>query len=111
MNVLEILNSIKKNNATTFAVVPATLTLLVNNFPEKFVEKCIGLRLIITNSTKVPEDTINKILNLRLDMATVYKIEIVSDWIDYTEEEFKKLIEENLDPDRQNIRVTEIERK
>ena len=40
-------------------------------------------------------------------MATVYKVEIVSDWINYTEEELKKLIEENLDPDRQNIRVTE----
>ena len=64
MNILEILNSIKKNNATTFAAVPATLTLLVNSFPEKFVEKCNGLRLIITNSTKIPKDTINKILNL-----------------------------------------------
>ena len=64
MNILEIIDSIKKNDATTFAAVPATLTSLVNNFPEKFVEKCIGLRLIITNSTKVPEDTINKILNL-----------------------------------------------
>ena len=74
MNVLEILNSIKKNNATTFAVVPATLTLLVNNFPEKFVEKCNGLRLIITNSTKVPKDTINKILNLlpNTKFATYY---------------------------------------
>ena len=44
-------------------------------------------------------------------MATVYKVEIVSDWINYTEEELKTLIEENLDPDRQNIRVTEVERK
>ena len=44
-------------------------------------------------------------------MSTVYKVEIVSDWINYTEEELKKLIEESLDPDRLNIRVTEIERK
>lgn len=43
-------------------------------------------------------------------MATVYKIEIVSDWINYTEEELKKLIEESLDPDRQNISVTKVER-
>jgi len=64
MNILDILNSIKKNNATTFAAVPATLTTLVNNFPEKFTEKCMGLRLIITNSTKIPKDTIHKILNL-----------------------------------------------
>jgi len=74
MNILEILNSIKKNNATTFAAVPATLTLLVNNFPEKFVEKCNGLRLIITNSTKIPKDTINKILKLlpNTKFATYY---------------------------------------
>ena len=53
---------------------PATLTSLVNNFPEKFVEKCNGLRLIITNSTKVPKDTINKILNLlpNTKFATYY---------------------------------------
>ena len=44
-------------------------------------------------------------------MATVYKVEIVSDWINYTEEELKKVIEENLDPDRQNIRVKKVERK
>jgi hypothetical protein len=43
-------------------------------------------------------------------MATVYKIELVSDWINFTEEELKKLIEKSIDPDRQNIRVTEIER-
>ena len=74
MNILEILNSIKKNNGTTFAAVPATLTLLVNSFPEKFVEKCNGLKLIITNSTKIPKDTINKILNLlpNTKFATYY---------------------------------------
>jgi long-chain acyl-CoA synthetase len=74
MNILDILNSIKKNNATTFAAVPATLTLLVNNFPEKFVEKCGNLRLIITNSTKVPKNTIDKILDLlpNTKFATYY---------------------------------------
>tara|TARA_R110000744_G_C18978557_1_gene519027 strand:+ start:172 stop:306 length:135 start_codon:yes stop_codon:yes gene_type:complete len=44
-------------------------------------------------------------------MATVYKIEIVSDWVNYTEEELKKFIEETLDPDRQNIRVVKVERE
>ena len=74
MNILDILNSIKENNATTFAAVPATLTSLVNNFPEKFVEKCNGLRLIVTNSTKVPKDTIHKILHLlpNTKFATYY---------------------------------------
>ena len=44
-------------------------------------------------------------------MATVYEIKLVSDWINYSEEELRRRIEEALDPDRQNIRVTEIERK
>lgn len=74
INILNILNSIKENNATTFAAVPATLTSLVNNFPEEFAEKCSGLRLIITNSTKVPKDTIHKILQLlpNTKFATYY---------------------------------------
>lgn len=74
MNILDILNSIKENNATTFAAVPATLTSLVNNFPEKFAEKCSGLRLIITNSTKISKNTIQKILQLlpNTKLATYY---------------------------------------
>ncbi len=74
INILDILNLINENNATTFAAVPATLTSLVNNFPEKFAEKCNGLRLIITNSTKVPKDTIHKILQLlpNTKFATYY---------------------------------------
>jgi long-chain acyl-CoA synthetase len=74
MNILDILNSIKENNATTFAAVPATLTSLVNNFPEKFAEKCNGLRLIITNSTKISKGTIQKILQLlpNTKLATYY---------------------------------------
>jgi len=43
-------------------------------------------------------------------MATVYKIELVSDWINYTEKEMKKLLEESLDSDNQNIRITKVER-
>ena len=74
INILDIINSINENNATTFAAVPATLTSLVNNFPEKFAEKCNKLRLIITNSTKVPKDTIHKILQLlpNTKFATYY---------------------------------------
>ena len=74
MNLLEILKSIKESNATTFAAVPATLTTLVNSFPEKFVENCNGLRLIITNSTQIPKDTVKKLLELlpKTTLATYY---------------------------------------
>jgi|SaaInlStandDraft_2_1057019.scaffolds.fasta_scaffold09799_4 long-chain acyl-CoA synthetase len=74
MNPLEILKSIKENNATTFAAVPATLTTLVNNFPEKVSENCDKLRLIITNSTQVPKETVKKFLKLlpKTTIATYY---------------------------------------
>ena len=74
MNILDILNSIEENNSTTFAAVPATLTSLVNNFPEKFAQKCNKLRLIVTNSTKVPKSTTQKILELlpNTKFATYY---------------------------------------
>ena len=74
MNILDILNSIEENNSTTFAAVPATLTSLVNNFPEKFAQKCKKLRLIVTNSTKVPTSTTQKILELlpNTKFATYY---------------------------------------
>lgn len=48
-------------------------------------------------------------------MATVYKIEIVSDWINYTEEELKRIIlkafEEEKEYKGNEVRITEIERK
>ena len=74
MNILDILNSIEEDNSTTFAAVPATLTSLVNNFPDKFAQKCKKLRLIVTNSTKVPTSTTQKILELlpNTKFATYY---------------------------------------
>ncbi len=74
MNLLEILKSVKENNATTLAAVPATLTTLVNNFPKEFSENCKKLRLVITNSTKIPKDTTEKILELlpETTLATYY---------------------------------------
>jgi hypothetical protein len=44
-------------------------------------------------------------------MATVYKVEIVSDWTNYTEESLKELLQERIDPDGNNFRVVEVERK
>ena len=74
MNILNIFDSINENNATTFAAVPATLTSIVNNFPEEFSEKCKRLRLIVTNSTKIPKTTTEKILKLlpNVKLSTYY---------------------------------------
>ena len=43
-------------------------------------------------------------------MATVYTIEIVSDWIDYDVRTLEKMLIENLDPDKQNFRITDVKR-
>ena len=53
-----VLNSLKKFNVTTLAVVPATLTKLLK-FKEEFLkEKFSNIRLIITNSTAIPKNTV-----------------------------------------------------
>jgi hypothetical protein len=44
-------------------------------------------------------------------MATVYKVEIVSDWTNHTEESLKELLQEWIDPDGNNFRVVDVERK
>ena len=47
-------------------------------------------------------------------MATVYKIELVSDWVNFAEEEVKRMLEEAIKqtelPNNNEIRIT-VERK
>ena len=59
-DISEILDSIEKNNATTLAAIPATLSkiLLLDN--KKMEETISKLRLIITNSTSIHPDTVKK---------------------------------------------------
>lgn len=43
-------------------------------------------------------------------MATVYKVEVVSHWINYTEEELKKILEKALHNEGCNEITVEVER-
>jgi len=43
-------------------------------------------------------------------MPTTYKIEIVSDFIDYSEEVLKKRMQESLDLTAQNVRVVKVKK-
>ena len=54
-----VLNSMKKFNATTLAVVPATLTKFLKLEREFLKEKFSNIRLIITNSTAIPKNTVS----------------------------------------------------
>ena len=73
-NLKDILNSIKKFNITTFAAIPATLTKLLQ-FDENIINEYFSkVRLIITNSTSIPENTVKnfKIILKNGHLATYY---------------------------------------
>ena len=63
-NIEDILNSILEDQATTLASVPATLSKTVENFYDKTKNNCKDLRLIITNSTAISENTVKKYLDI-----------------------------------------------
>ncbi len=64
MNVSEIFKTMNDYNATTFAAVPTSLIKLIkNNFTEvKSIFK--NLRLIMTNSTSIPANTVKEYKNI-----------------------------------------------
>ena len=61
MDIPQILNSIKKHNASTLAAVPSTLSKIMSNNLEDASNSLSKLRLIITNSTFFPPETIQKL--------------------------------------------------
>jgi len=63
-NIENILNSISEEQATTLAAVPATLSKMVENYYDKTKISCENLRLIITNSTTISENTVKKIMKI-----------------------------------------------
>ena len=73
-NLENILNSLKKFNATTLAAVPATLTKLLRFENHYLKEKFSNIRLVITNSTSIPKNTVNdlKIILENRKLATYY---------------------------------------
>ena len=72
-NTTDILNSIKKYNATTLAAVPSTLSTITSNSSTDSLDPLSNLRLIITNSTFFPPETIRKLKNiLKTGMVATY---------------------------------------
>jgi len=69
-----ILESLKKYNITTVAAIPATLTKLLMN-DKKILEKYFSnIRLIITNSTSIPKNTVQNFKEILKNgnLATYY---------------------------------------
>ena len=73
-NLENVLNSLKKFNATTLAVVPVTLTKFLKFEKQGLEEKLSNIRLIITNSTSIPKNTVNDIKSILKNnkLATYY---------------------------------------
>ena len=61
---LDILESIGKYNVTTLAAIPSTLSNIVSNYDAELLNSLSNLRLIITNSTFFPPETIKKIRSI-----------------------------------------------
>ena len=57
-NLMTILDSIKNNNATTLAAVPLTLNKILKENKNDCLNYFNNLRLIITNSTSIPSETV-----------------------------------------------------
>lgn len=57
-NTMDILKSIKKNNATTLAAVPLTLNKILKEHEDVCSGHLGNLRLIMTNTTSIPVDTV-----------------------------------------------------
>jgi len=75
-DITKILDSMKIYNATTFAAVPATLTTMLQNFKNKVEDYFSNLRLVITNSTSIPVQTVKDYKkNLQKgNLATYYRL-------------------------------------
>lgn len=73
-NLESILESIKKYEATTLAAIPATLTKLLKLEKNILRDHFSKIRLIITNSTSIPVDTVREFNNLLQNgnLATYY---------------------------------------
>jgi len=63
-NTTDILNSIKKYNVTTLAAIPSTLSKITSNSSTDSLDPLSNLRLIITNSTFFPPETIRKLKSI-----------------------------------------------
>jgi len=59
-NTSDIFSSIDEYSATTFAAVPASLTKLIKQQLSEVTDVFKNLRLIMTNSTSIPNDTVKQ---------------------------------------------------
>ena len=73
-NLQNLLNSIKKYNATTFAAIPATLTKFLKLENSDLKDNFLNIRLVITNSTVIPKNTIQSFREILINgnLATYY---------------------------------------
>lgn len=59
-----VLNNLTNYNVTTFASIPATLTKLLTINSEKLEDSFSKVRVVITNSTHIPENTVKQFVQI-----------------------------------------------
>jgi len=73
-DISELSNSIKNNSASTLALVPANLTKILHDPKDGILDSLSRLRLVITNTTSIPTDTVKEYRKILKDgnFATYY---------------------------------------
>jgi long-chain acyl-CoA synthetase len=73
-NLQELLESLKNHNATTIALIPSTLTKLLKFERKVLYDYFSKIRLIITNSTSIPKNTVKNFKEILKNgnLATYY---------------------------------------
>ena len=73
-NMSEISDSIKNNHTSTLALVPATLTKILQESKKEVLDSLSTLRLLITNTTSISSELVNKYRKIlkRGHFATYY---------------------------------------
>ncbi len=73
-NLEHVLESLKKHNATTLAVIPATLTKFLKMDQNILEDYFANIRLVITNSTLIPKNTVQNFKQIlkKGNLATYY---------------------------------------
>jgi len=64
INLKEIILSIKKYSATSFAGVPTTLRMILDNYKNLFKNSITSLRYVLTNSAPMPREMIQELLSI-----------------------------------------------
>ena len=72
LNIPNIINSIKDHKATSFASTPTTFQQIINNHKTQFENSIDSIRYLLTNSSPMPNELTNELLEILDEKKIVY---------------------------------------